>query len=118
MNDLMPIKCVMMRGGTSRGAFFLGSDLPANPQARDKLLLSIMGSGHPLQIDGIGGGNPVTSKVAIISPASIADADVDYLFAQIRNDKAIVDLSANCGNMLAAVGPFAIEAPSNAGTYS
>jgi len=110
MNDLIPIKCVMMRGGTSRGAFFLASDLPANTQARDKALLSIMGSGHPLQIDGIGGGNPVTSKVAIISPASVVGADVDYLFAQIRNDKAIVDLSANCGNMLAAVGPFAIEA--------
>jgi len=110
MNDLLPIKCVMMRGGTSRGMFFLASDLPPSPIERDSILLSIMGSGHPLQIDGVGGGNPVTSKVAIISPASRPDADVDYLFAQVQVDKALVDVSANCGNMLAAVGPFAIEA--------
>ncbi|ALN74996.1 4-oxalomesaconate tautomerase [Aureimonas sp. AU20] len=110
MNDLMRIPCVLMRGGTSRGPFFLSSDLPAEPAARDAALLSIMGSGHPLQIDGIGGGNPVTSKVAIIGPASVADADVDYLFAQVRNDQRTVDYAPNCGNMLAAVGPFAIEA--------
>ncbi|WP_102957568.1 4-oxalomesaconate tautomerase [Mangrovicella endophytica] len=110
MNDLLRIPCVLMRGGTSRGPFFLASDLPADPAARDAALLSIMGSGHPLQIDGIGGGNPVTSKVAIIGPASIPGADVDYLFAQVRNDRQLVDYSPNCGNMLAAVGPFAIEA--------
>ena len=110
MNDLMRIPCVLMRGGTSRGPFFLASDLPTDPVERDAALLSIMGSGHPLQIDGIGGGNPVTSKVAIIGPASVAGADVDYLFAQVRNDQQLVDYSPNCGNMLAAVGPFAIEA--------
>ena len=110
MNDLIRIPCVLMRGGTSRGPFFLASDLPGDRDARDATLLSIMGSGHPLQIDGIGGGNPVTSKVAIIGPASVPGADVDYLFAQVRTDKQIVDYSPNCGNMLAAVGPFAVEA--------
>lgn len=110
MNDLQAIPCVLMRGGTSKGPFFLGSDLPSDVMARDRILLSVMGSGHPLQIDGIGGGNPVTSKVAIISPATVAGADVDYLFAQVRIDQQIVDTSPNCGNMLAAVAPFAIEA--------
>ncbi|OLP55000.1 isomerase [Rhizobium rhizosphaerae] len=110
MNDLTRIPCVLMRGGTSRGPFFLERDLPADRAARDAALLSIMGSGHPLQIDGIGGGNPVTSKVAIIGPATVPGADVDYLFAQVRTDRQTVDYSPNCGNMLAAVGPFAIEA--------
>lgn len=110
MNDLLAIPCVLMRGGTSKGPFFLASDLPAAAVQRDEILLSVMGSGHPLQIDGIGGGNPVTSKVAIVGPASIPGADVDYLFAQVRVDQQIVDTSPNCGNMLAAVGPFAIEA--------
>lgn len=110
MNDLQSIPCVLMRGGTSKGPFFLGSDLPQDVVERDRVLLSIMGSGHPLQIDGIGGGNPVTSKVAIISPATVPGADVDYLFAQVRIDEQIVDTSPNCGNMLAAVAPFAIEA--------
>lgn len=110
MNDLIKIPCVLMRGGTSRGPFFLASDLPPDRQSRDAALLSIMGSGHPLQIDGIGGGNPVTSKVAIIGKPSVANADVDYLFAQVRTDRQLVDYSPNCGNMLAAVGPFSIEA--------
>lgn len=110
MNDLLKIPCVLMRGGTSRGPFFLASDLPRDQAERDAALLSIMGSGHPLQIDGIGGGNPVTSKVAIIGPSSVKGADIDYLFAQVRTDRQYVDYSPNCGNMLAAVGPFAIEA--------
>ncbi|MDR9805552.1 4-oxalomesaconate tautomerase [Rhizobium hidalgonense] len=110
MNDLLKIPCVLMRGGTSRGPFFLASDLPREQGERDAALLSIMGSGHPLQIDGIGGGNPVTSKVAIIGPSTIKGADVDYLFAQVRTDRQYVDYAPNCGNMLAAVGPFAIEA--------
>ncbi|GGA94929.1 hypothetical protein GCM10011491_24030 [Brucella endophytica] len=110
MNDLLRIPCVLMRGGTSKGPFFLASDLPADAGERDRILLSVMGSGHPLQIDGIGGGNPVTSKVAIVGSGSVAGADVDYLFAQVRVDQQIVDTSPNCGNMLAAVGPFAIEA--------
>ncbi|MEL5879158.1 4-oxalomesaconate tautomerase [Cereibacter sphaeroides] len=103
------IPCVLMRGGTSRGPFFLASDLPADRAERDRLLISAMGSGHPLQIDGIGGGNPLTSKVAIVGPSARADADVDYLFAQVNVERALVDTAPNCGNMLAAVGPFAIE---------
>ena len=103
------IPCVLMRGGTSRGPFFLASDLPAQTEARDAVLIAAMGSGHPLQIDGIGGGNPLTSKVAIVGPSARADADVDYLFAQVNVEKALVDTAPNCGNMLSAVGPFAIE---------
>lgn len=110
MNDLLKIPCVLMRGGTSRGPFFLASDLPRDQGEKDAALLSIMGSGHPLQIDGIGGGNPVTSKVAIVGPSEVEGADIDYLFAQVRTDRQYVDYSPNCGNMLAAVGPFAIEA--------
>ncbi|WEX90832.1 4-oxalomesaconate tautomerase [Sinorhizobium garamanticum] len=110
MNDLISVPCVLMRGGTSKGPFFLASDLPADQAERDQILLSVMGSGHPLQIDGIGGGNPVTSKVAIIGPSTVPGADVDYLFAQVRVDQQMVDTSPNCGNMLAAVGPFSIEA--------
>lgn len=109
MNRQIGIPCVMMRGGTSRGPFFLASDLPALPAERDALLLSVMGAGNDLGIDGIGGGNPLTSKVAIVGPATRAGADVDYLFAQVRVQEGVVDTSPNCGNMLAAVGPFAIE---------
>ncbi|UNK43919.1 4-oxalomesaconate tautomerase [Luteimonas sp. S4-F44] len=108
-NDLYSLPCVLMRGGTSKGPFFLASDLPGDPAQRDRLLLDLMGAGHPLQIDGIGGGNALSSKVAIIGPASRADADIDYLFAQVRPDQKVVDTTPNCGNMLAAVGPFAIE---------
>ncbi|WP_280704692.1 4-oxalomesaconate tautomerase [Bradyrhizobium sp. BR13661] len=110
MNDQIAIPCVVMRGGTSRGPFFLARDLPADPGARDAVLLSVMGGGHDLGIDGIGGGNAVINKVAIIGPGSVPGADVDYLFAQVRVREGIVDTSPNCGNMLAAVGPFAIEA--------
>jgi 2-methylaconitate cis-trans-isomerase PrpF len=110
MSDQIRIPCVMMRGGTSRGPFFLRTDLPSDPARRDALLLSVMGAGHDLQIDGIGGGNPLTSKAAIVGPATVPGADVDYLFAQVRVRERAVDTSPNCGNMLAAVGPFAIEA--------
>lgn len=108
MDDLQRIPCVLMRGGTSKGPFFLRSDLPADPAQRDALLLEIMGSGHPLQIDGLGGGNPLSSKVAIIGPATRDGADVDYLFAQVKVDEHLVDTAPNCGNMLSAVGAFAI----------
>ena len=103
------IPCVMMRGGTSKGVFLLADSLPENIQERDKIILDIMGSGHPLQIDGIGGGSPQTSKVAIISKSTHPDADVDYLFAQVAITERIVDTAPNCGNMLCAVGPFALE---------
>lgn len=104
------IPCVLMRGGTSRGPFFLEQDLPAEPAERDRVLLAAMGSPHLLQLDGLGGGNSLTSKVAIVSRSSRPDADVDYLFAQVAVERAHVDLGPNCGNMLSAVGPFAIEA--------
>ncbi|MGS1079040.1 4-oxalomesaconate tautomerase [Pseudoxanthomonas beigongshangi] len=109
-NDLLSLPCVLMRGGTSKGPFFLASDLPAEPAQRDRVLLAVMGAGHPLQIDGVGGGNALSSKVAIVDRASRQDADVDYLFAQVVSDRQVVDTSPNCGNMLAAVAPFAIEA--------
>ncbi len=104
------IPCVLMRGGTSRGPYFLASDLPSDPAERDEVLIQVMGSGHELQVDGIGGGHPLTSKVAIVSPSQIPGADVDYLFAQVNVGERRVDTSPNCGNMLAGVGPFALEA--------
>jgi 2-methylaconitate cis-trans-isomerase PrpF len=98
-----------MRGGTSKGPVILASDLPEETEARDAVLLSLMGAGHELEIDGIGGGSPQTSKVAIVSPSDSPDADVDYLFAQVMVNERRVDTTPNCGNMLCAVGPFAIE---------
>jgi 2-methylaconitate cis-trans-isomerase PrpF len=98
-----------MRGGTSKGPVFLAWDLPVAIEERDELLLNLMGSGHELEIDGIGGGSPQTSKVAIVSPSLHPDADVDYLFVQVMVSQRRVDTAPNCGNMLCAVGPFAIE---------
>lgn len=103
------IPCVIMRGGTSRGPFFHATDLPADTPTRDAVLLAVMGSPHQIQIDGIGGSHSVTSKVAIISKSKHSGADVDYLFAQVQINENIVDTKPNCGNMLVAVGPFAIE---------
>lgn len=103
------IPCTLMRGGTSKGPFFLASDLPGDVQLRDRVLLAVMGSPDPRQINGVGGADPLTSKVAIVSASSRPDIDVDYLFAQVAIDRAFVDVTPNCGNMLAAVGPFAIE---------
>ena len=98
-----------MRGGTSKGAFFLAEDLPSDIAARDAFLLRIMGSPDPRQIDGMGGADPLTSKVAVVSKSARDGVDVDYLFLQVFVDQAIVSDSQNCGNMLAGVGPFAIE---------
>lgn len=103
------IPCLWMRGGTSKGAYFLARDLPQDPACRDALLLRIMGSPDPRQIDGIGGGDPLTSKVAVLSPATRPDADVDYLFLQVFVDQALVSDAQGCGNILAGVGPAAIE---------
>ncbi len=103
------IPCLWMRGGTSKGAYFLASDLPEDEAARDALLLGIMGSPDPRQIDGIGGADPLTSKVAILSAPSHPDADVDYLFLQVFVDQALVSGAQGCGNILAGVGPAAIE---------
>jgi 4-oxalomesaconate tautomerase len=98
-----------MRGGTSKGAFFLAEDLPADTAARDGFLLRVMGSPDPRQIDGMGGADPLTSKVAVVSHSASDGVDVDYLFLQVFVDQAIVTDAQNCGNMLAGVGPFAIE---------
>jgi 4-oxalomesaconate tautomerase len=103
------IRCALMRGGTSKGAYFLAEDLPADPAERDALLLSIMGSPDATQIDGVGGGHPLRSKVAIVSKSTEPNVDVDYLFAQVVVEEPRVDTSQNCGNILAGVGPFAIE---------
>jgi 4-oxalomesaconate tautomerase len=103
------IPCVLMRGGTSKGAYFLARDLPPDPSARDRILLAAMGSPDARQIDGVGGAHPLTSKVALIAPSARPDADVDYLFAQVVVNEPKVDLSPTCGNILAGVGPFAIE---------
>jgi 4-oxalomesaconate tautomerase len=98
-----------MRGGTSKGAFFLAGDLPQDAAARDAFLLRVMGSPDPRQIDGMGGADPLTSKVAVVRKSEREGVDVDYLFLQVFVDQPIVTDSQNCGNMLAGVGPFAIE---------
>jgi 4-oxalomesaconate tautomerase len=103
------VRCMWMRGGTSKGAFFLAEDLPRDAAERDAFLLRVMGSPDPRQIDGMGGGDPLTSKVAVVSRSRRQGVDVDYLFLQVFVDRAIVSDSQNCGNMLAGVGPFAIE---------
>jgi 4-oxalomesaconate tautomerase len=103
------VRCMWMRGGTSKGGYFLKSDLPADTTARDAFLLGIMGSPDPRQIDGMGGADPLTSKVAVVSKSERAGVDVDYLFLQVFVDQAIVTDAQNCGNILAGIGPFAIE---------
>ena len=107
MSDGVP--CMWMRGGTSKGGYFLEDDLPADPAARDAFLLAVMGSPDPRQIDGMGGADPLTSKVAVVSRSTRDGVDVDYLFLQVFVDAAIVSDAQNCGNILAGVGPFAIE---------
>ncbi|WP_328430351.1 4-oxalomesaconate tautomerase [Streptomyces sp. NBC_00443] len=100
---------MLMRGGTSKGAYFLATDLPADPGARDELLLRIMGSPDERQIDGLGGAHPLTSKVAVVSPSSDPRADADYLFLQVAVDDTEVSDRQNCGNILVGIGPFAVE---------
>jgi 4-oxalomesaconate tautomerase len=103
------IRCMLMRGGTSKGAYFLAGDLPSDIADRDRVLLEIMGSPDARQIDGLGGAHPLTSKVGVVSPSPDDDADVDYLFLQVMVDEPIVTDKQNCGNILAGVGPFAVE---------
>ncbi|NML12692.1 4-oxalomesaconate tautomerase [Sphingobium sp. AR-3-1] len=98
-----------MRGGTSKGGYFLAEDLPADTAARDAFLLRVMGSPDPRQIDGMGGADPLTSKVAVVKKSARDGVDVDYLFLQVFVDKAVVSDAQNCGNILAGIGPFAIE---------
>jgi len=106
---LTAIPCTVMRGGTSKGLYFLERDLPADAKTRDAVLLAAMGSPDVRQIDGMGGAHPLTSKVAVVSKVTRNDADVDYLFLQVVVDKAEVSDSQPCGNLLAGVGQFAIE---------
>ncbi|MBN9669405.1 4-oxalomesaconate tautomerase [Roseibium aggregatum] len=103
------IPCIWMRGGTSKGAYFQAEDLPGSEMERDALLLRVMGAPDPRQIDGIGGADPLTSKVAVLSPSTRPDADVDYLFLQVFVDKPLVSGAQGCGNILAGVGPAALE---------
>jgi 4-oxalomesaconate tautomerase len=103
------IPAIFMRGGTSRGPFFRASDLPADEKLRDRVLLAVMGSPDPRQIDGLGGADPLTSKVGIVRPGSKPGVDLEFLFAQVAVKEALVDTTPNCGNMLAAVVPFALE---------
>ncbi len=103
------IPCMLMRGGTSKGLYFRAADLPQDTLRRDQALLAAMGGSDPRQIDGVGGAHPLTSKVAIVSPSAGDDADIDYLFAQVVVGEGRVDTAPTCGNILAGVGPFAIE---------
>lgn len=108
-SDQVAIRCVFMRGGSSRGGFFFAQDLPRDPRLRNRVLLAIYGSPDTRQVDGIGGADPLTSKAAIIRRSERPDADVEYTFAQVGIADAQVSYGGNCGNMLAAVGPFAID---------
>jgi 2-methylaconitate cis-trans-isomerase PrpF len=109
MPDLVPIQATLFRGGTSKGPLFLASDLPRDKDTLDAVLLAAMGSPHKRQVDGIGGAESLTSKVVIVSRSSRNDADVDYLFAQVNPESPLVDYKSNCGNMLSAIAPFAVE---------
>jgi 4-oxalomesaconate tautomerase len=106
---LKGVRCMVMRGGTSKGLYFLKDELPQDIAARERFLLKAMGSPDIRQIDGMGGADPLTSKVAVVGPPTRPDADVDYLFLQVVVDEARVDASQNCGNILAGIGGFAIE---------
>jgi 4-oxalomesaconate tautomerase len=103
------VTCMVMRGGTSKGAFFLRGDLPRDEGERDEVLVRLMGTPDPRQIDGIGGAHPLTSKVAVVAPALGPDAEVEYLFLQVGVDAPTVSDRQNCGNLLAAVGQFSVE---------
>ena len=103
------IPCSVIRGGTSRGAYFSASDLPDDERARNRVLLAVLGGPDALQVDGIGGGHPLTNKIAILSRSSHEDADIDYLFLQVFSDEQKISATQNCGNILAGVGPFAID---------
>ncbi len=109
INKKHKIPCMIMRGGTSKGLFFLAKDLPKDTKEREKILLELMGSPDSRQIDGLGGATSVTSKVAVIQVSERSDADIDYTFYQVSIDKALVSSAGNCGNISAGVGPFALE---------
>ena len=103
------IRCAIVRGGTSKGIFIMENELPVDPKERDRVLLSVFGSPDIRQIDGLGGADVLTSKLAIISPCRTGEADVDYTFGQVSIEKAFIDYGGNCGNISSAVGGFAID---------
>ena len=107
--DAVPLRCSIVRGGTSRGVVFRASDLPADRSAIEPLLLNVFGSPDLRQIDGLGGATSQTSKAAIIGPPSRPDADVDYTFAQVAVGHPLVDWGGNCGNISAAVGVYGLQ---------
>jgi 4-oxalomesaconate tautomerase len=109
MSRQTAIRCSVIRGGTSKGLYFHAEDLPTDVATRNAVLLAAMGSPDVREIDGMGGGHPLTSKVAIVKPSERHDADVDYLFLQVWPDRAEVADNQNCGNLLAGIGPFALE---------
>ena len=109
MREQIAIRCVVMRGGTSKGVFLRSEDLPADPVARDRIILAVFGSPDPRQIDGLGGADILTSKVAILGPPSHPGADLDYTFGQVSITEPVVDYDINCGNLSAAVGVYAVE---------
>lgn len=108
ISETYSIPCVIMRGGTSKGIFFRGNDLPCDPAVRDQVILKVFGSPDSRQINGLGGADPLTSKLAIINPSKREDADVEYTFGQVDIHSAFIDYSSNCGNISSAVGPFAL----------
>jgi 2-methylaconitate cis-trans-isomerase PrpF len=109
LGDQLAVPATIMRGGTSRGVFFHAAHLPRSPDLRDRVILAVFGSPDARQIDGLGGATPLTSKVAIVARSAMPGADVDYVFGQVRIDEPRVDYAGNCGNMLSAVGPFAVD---------
>jgi 2-methylaconitate cis-trans-isomerase PrpF len=109
MDDYRKIPCVIQRGGTSKGVYFHEKDLPENQQLREKVILSIFGSPDIRQIDGLGGADPLTSKMAIIGPSERDDADVNYTMGQVSITESLIDFSGNCGNISSGVGPFSID---------
>lgn len=109
-HDQVGLRCTLMRGGTSKGVYLFEHDLPPAGPQRDALLKRLMGTPDVMQIDGLGGTHLITSKIAVIGPSSVPDADVDYTFAQVELDRDVIDWRGNCGNISAGVGPFAIDA--------
>ena len=109
MREVIPVKCSIVRGGTSKGIFIMENELPRDPELRDKYILEIFGSPDVRQIDGLGGADVLTSKLAIIGPSSREDADVDYTFGQVSFVEPKIDYKSNCGNISAGVAPFAIN---------
>lgn len=108
-DEQVTIPCTIMRGGTSKGVIFAETDLPSDPQIRERLILALMGSPDPRQIDGLGGSDPLTSKICIVAPSERPDADINYTFGQVGIDEPFVAMTTNCGNLSAAVGLYAIE---------